>query len=98
MSHSPALSDETAITFALGALAHMARSDVLSARFLGESGMSPGDIAAQAADPEFLAAVLDFYLSDEAALLEFTAESGVAPTAVAAARRGLPGGILPNWT
>ncbi|MGS4944210.1 DUF3572 family protein [Meridianimarinicoccus sp. RP-17] len=98
MSPSPAPSDDAAITLALGALAHMARSDALSARFLGDTGMSPGDIAAQAADPEFLAAVLDFYLADETALLELAADLGRAPEAVAAARRGLPGGVLPHWT
>lgn len=98
MSRSPTPSDETAITLALGALAHMARSDALSARFLGDSGMTPGDIAAQAAEPEFLAAVLDFFLADEAALLDFATEAGVAPDTIAAARRGLPGGILPHWT
>jgi hypothetical protein len=60
--------------------------------------MSPEDIATQAADPDFLAAVLDFYLADENALLDFASQAGVAPEAVAAARRDLPGGILPNWT
>jgi hypothetical protein len=98
VSRTETPTDDSAITLALAALSHMARDDALSARFLGESGMNPADIAGQAADPEFLAAVLDFFLSDEGALLGFAAEAGLAPERIAAARRGLPGGTLPHWT
>jgi len=94
----PAHTADAAITLSLEALAHLARSDALSARFLGDSGMAAGDIASSAADPEFLAAVLDFYLSDESALVLLAAAIGVAPEDVAAARRHLPGGMLPHWT
>jgi len=95
---APAPADDTAITLALGALAHIAGNDALSARFLGDTGIMPGDVAARATDPDVLAAVLDFFLADEALLLEFAAGAGIAPDAVAAARRALPGGMLPHWT
>lgn len=89
---------DAAIALALRSLAHMAQCDALSARFLADSGMAAGDIASSAADPEFLAAVLDFYLSDESALVALASGIGVAPEDVAAARRHLPGGMLPHWT
>ncbi len=98
MPLSPAPSADAAITLALSALAHMAGSDALSARFLADSGMRPDAVAGSAADPEFLAAVLDFYLSDDRSLLDFAAARGIAPADVIAARRNLPGGTLPHWT
>lgn len=98
MPRPPASIADAAITLALEALANLARCDALSARFLGDSGMAAEDIASAAADPEFLAAVLDFYLSDDSALVVLAAGIGVAPEDVAAARRLLPGGMLPHWT
>lgn len=102
MTGTPAPAADAAITLALEALAHMARSDGLSRRFLADSGMSPGDVAASAADPDFLAAVLDFFLSDDRSLVDLADALGRAPADVAAdvaaARRHLPGGLLPHWT
>ena len=98
MPKPPAATADTAITLALGALAHMARCDALSSRFLADSGISPGDVAASAGDPDFLAAVLDFYLSDEASLVDLATALGIAPEDVPAARMHLPGGMLPHWT
>jgi len=91
-------SDDEAITIALRALAHLAACDALSARFLSETGLSAGDVSAQAADPEFLAAVLDFFLSDDRALLDLAGRADLAPETVVAARAALPGGMLPHWT
>lgn len=91
-------SADMAITLALGALAHMVRSDALASRFLADSGMAPGDVAASAADPDFLAAVLDFFLSDDGSLLDLADALGFAPADVAAARQHLPGGAVPHWT
>ena len=106
MSGSPASASasatDAAITLALEALAHLARCDALSRRFLADSGISPGDVAPSAADPEFLAAVLDFFLSDDRSLMDLAAGLARAPADVAAdvtaARRHLPGGLLPHWT
>jgi hypothetical protein len=55
-------------------------------------------VRARAADPEFLGFVLDFLLSDEAALVAFAEEAGIAPDRPLRARAALPGGELPNWT
>jgi len=94
---SPSAADGAA-TIALQALAHLAGSDALSARFLRAAGIAPADIAARVADPEFLAAVLDFYLADEPALVDFATRAQLDPGAVVAARQALPGGVLPHWT
>lgn len=98
MPVSATLTADAAITLAYKALAHMARCDVQSARFLADTGMTADDIAPSAGDPEFLAAVLDFFLSDDSALVALAAAIDVAPENVVAARRHLPGGMLPHWT
>jgi hypothetical protein len=53
---------------------------------------------ARAGDPEFLGFVLDFLLSDEAALLDFARETEIPPDRPLRARAALPGGALPHWT
>jgi hypothetical protein len=73
---------------ALGFLA--AESDRLS-RFLSLSGLGPHNLRAAAADPVFLAAVLDYLIADEPLLLAFAAEQGRAPASIAVARRALDG-------
>ncbi len=73
------------------------QEDIINA-FLGGSGLSPSDLARIAEDPVLMAAVLDFLLEDEARLLAFCADTGVAPTAPMSARAHLPGGDVPHWT
>jgi hypothetical protein len=60
-------------------------------RFLGLSGLGPDNLRAAAAAPGFLAAVLDYLLSDEPLLLAFAAEQGIGPERVASARRAMDG-------
>jgi len=45
-----------------------------------------------------MAAVLDFVLSEDGHVLEFTAAAGLRPEAVQEARAALPGGNLSHWT
>lgn len=52
----------------------------------------------RAADPEFLGFVLDFLLMDDATLIAFAEDEGIAPDRPLRARAALPGGKLPNWT
>ncbi len=73
---------------ALGFLA--AEPDRLS-RFLDLSGLGPHNLRAAAAEPGFLASVLDYLLSDEPLLIAFAQAEGVAPERVAAARRAMEG-------
>jgi hypothetical protein len=83
---------------AMQALAWMAGDADLIGRFLATTGAGPAELRARAADPEFLGFVLDFLLSDEAALTAFAAAENIRPDLPMRARAALPGGELPNWT
>lgn len=68
------------------------------AAFLGESGLTPGELRRRAADPELQGFLLDFVLADEARLLDAAAATGVPPEHFARLRAALPGGDAPFWT
>lgn len=89
---------DAAEALAAEALAWIARHEPLLEAFLEAGGMGGADLRTRLADPEFLGFVLDFLLSDEAALLAFCENAGVAPEVPMRARAGLPGGALPHWT
>ena len=89
---------EDAETLALGALTWLAGHDELLPVFLGATGAGEADLRAGAADPEFLGALLDFLLLDDAWVTEFAGGAGLPAERVAEARRALPGGDLPHWT
>ena len=83
---------------ALQALGWLAAQPELMERFLIASGTDPGALRARIGDGEFLAAVLDFLLTEDAWVTGFAAEAGLAPEALLSVRAALPGGNLPNWT
>ena len=81
-------------TIALKALAHLAAEGDGLVRFLTLSGLELHDLRARTGNPELLAGVIDFLLSDEALCARFlTAEDLDSPT-LHAARRALPGVAL----
>jgi uncharacterized protein DUF3572 len=73
------------------ALGFIAEDSARLGRFLAESGLGPENVRRAAADPAFLPAVLDFILAHEADLLDFSAQQGINPRHVSAARGLLPG-------
>jgi hypothetical protein len=77
--------------FALKALAWLAQSPEELDRFLALSGVVPADLRDRADDPEILAAILDFLLTDDATLTGFCDAEGLNPKDLHAARRALPG-------
>lgn len=89
---------ESAEVVGMQALAWLVASDELLPVFLGATGAHPQDLRAGAEDPVYLGAVLDFVLMDDAWVLAFCAESGLAPESVARARAALPGGDAAHWT
>lgn len=89
---------ESAQTLGLQALGWLAGQDEAFGAFLGASGLGEADLRARAGDLDMLGAVLDFLLGDEALLLQFCAEAGVAPAIPLQARMALPGGDAPFWT
>lgn len=89
---------EPAETLALRALAWLAADDDLLGRFLGASGAAAGDLASGASDPRFLAAVVDFVLTEDALVMAFCDAAGYPYPAPMEARAALPGGEVPHWT
>ncbi len=89
---------EIAETLALQVLAWVLADEAETGAFLAATGTDPRDLGRLAQEPEFLGAVLDFLLGDEARLLAFCGANAVAPEAPMRARAALPGGDLPHWT
>ena len=89
---------EAAQVLAIQALGWIAGNDELFPLFLGATGASMGELRSRAVEPEFLAAVLDFLLMDDAWVVAFCDAEGHAYTAPQSARAALPGGTLMNWT
>jgi hypothetical protein len=73
---------------AVQALAWMASNPDLIGRFLAMTGAGPADLRVRAAEPEFLGFVLDFLLSDEAALVAFAADASIRPDLPVTCRTG----------
>ncbi len=83
---------------ALSALVFIAEDRSRLAGFLGASGLDPSGLAAAAADPGTLSAVLDYLVSDESLLLVFADHVQIDPAAVEPARHALAGGSLASKT
>ena len=80
---------EMAETLAIEALGFIAGEPDTLARFLASSGLGPSTLRRAAADPAFLAGVLDFLLGNEPQLVAFAARAGIPPERIGAARRAL---------
>ncbi|MCA3632171.1 MAG: DUF3572 domain-containing protein [Methylobacterium sp.] len=73
---------------AISALSFLAEEPERLSRFLDLTGLSPTTLRRAAAEPRFLASVLDYLVADESLLLAFAANAQVAPeTVVATAER-----------
>jgi Protein of unknown function (DUF3572) len=88
-SHKPR---EVAEIVAVQALSFVAGDAERLGLFLAESGIGPETLRSAAADPHFLASVLDFVLRDDATVRAFAAASELDPTTIAAAREALDDG------
>jgi len=85
---------EVAEIVAVQALSFIAGDTERLGAFLAESGIGPETLRTAAADPQFLASVLDFVLRDDATVKAFASASELHPTNVAAARQVLGD---PQW-
>lgn len=83
---------EAAETLAIEALGFIAGEPDPLARFLATSGIGPATLRRAAADPAFLAGVLDFLLGDEALLVAFAGRAGIPPERIGEARRAFSRG------
>lgn len=89
---------ESAETLALRALAWLAGNEDLLPVFLGATGASEAEVKAQAADPVFLGAMLDFLMMDDAWVMALCDELKLPYDHIMQARQALPGGEQVNWT
>ncbi|HEY7978121.1 MAG TPA: DUF3572 domain-containing protein [Rhizomicrobium sp.] len=87
----PKMTPANAETLALKGLAFLANSDEPLDRFMALSGAGADELRERAGEPEFLAAVMDFLLSDEALLTTFCDETSIDPRELQMARQALPG-------
>ena len=85
------LSEQAAVDLARQVLVFLAQDPDRIGRFLAVTGVGPGEIRERVGDIGFLAGVLDYILSDEPLLLEFSEQMEVPPEHPAAARWALPG-------
>lgn len=91
------ISADAAETLALQALTWLVANDELLPVFLGSTGADIGDLRARAADRQFLASVLDFLTMDDAWVIAFCDEQGIAYDQPMQARAVLGGGEM-HWT
>lgn len=92
------MSPERAEQIAVSALAWLAGNDELCPVFLGSTGAAAEDLRAMAADPAFLASVLDFVTMDDAWVMAFCDQAELAYDQPLRARHALPGAEQVHWT
>jgi hypothetical protein len=90
-THNPR---EVAEIVAIQALSFVADDPERLGLFLAESGIGPETLRSAAADPRFLASVLDFVMRDDSTVKAFSAASQLHPTNITAAHQALND---PQW-
>ena len=91
MRRTSRITRNTAESLAIQALAYLAEEPERLGIFLAASGVEPDTIRQAAADPAFLAGVLDHVASSEELVLAFAAQADIAPEDVERARAALGG-------
>ena len=82
---------EGAVEIAIEALAWLGADENRLERFLALSGLGPQNLRKAAAEPRFLAAILDYLASNEWLLIDFALDSARTPEEVARAHAALLG-------
>jgi hypothetical protein len=85
-------------TVAIQALGWMAGQQDVLEQFMGATGASVDDLRRGAQDPEFLGALLDFLMQQDAWVIGFCDAAGLPYDAPMRARAALPGGAQTHWT
>jgi hypothetical protein len=84
--------DRDPLVLGLQLLAHVVADPDLGPRFLGLTGMTADNLRDRAADPQVLAALVDFLAANEADLIAAGDALAVPPSAIIAAGARLGGG------
>ena len=80
-------SRDEAETLAISALVFLASQPEALGRFLALTGIGPANLRSAAAEPGFLAGLLDHYLANESLLMEYSGHAGLSPEDIARARQ-----------
>lgn len=88
--HSAPRNIETAEDLAIRALGYIAGDPTLMSRFLALTGIEAADIRQAAAQPGFLAGVLQFIAAHEPTLVAFSEAESIPPQEILKAMRALP--------
>jgi Protein of unknown function (DUF3572) len=91
MAKGTEFSRESAEKLAISALGFLAEDPERLGQFLSVTGIGPDMIRRAAADPSFLAGVLDHVAADESLLLAVAEHAGVRPQDVERAQEALRG-------
>ena len=91
MAKGGRITPEIAENLAIQALSFLASDSERLGRFLAVTGIGPEAIRKAAADPAFLAGVLDHVVSDEPLLVAVSAHAGVSPQTYESAQAVLSG-------
>lgn len=92
------MTPHAAETFALNVLTWLVGDEDLLPVFMNSTGTDGDALRENAGSSEFLGAVLDFLLMDDAWVLRCCDETGLDPNLMMAARAALPGGQQMHWT
>ncbi len=92
------LSTEAAETLALTALGWIVGNEELLPVFLGSTGASEADLRERAAEPEFLASILEFLTLDDSWVIAFCDANSVPYELLGQARARLSGDAEMHWT
>ena len=87
------LSPNAATILALNALAYLAGSEDAMQRFMDLTGADRDSLRSRADEPDFLVSVLDFLLTNEGLLIDFSNDNSADVRAVHMARHILSGGL-----
>ncbi len=92
------MTPEAAETIAIEAVAWLIGNEDLRDIFLGATGTNQDDLRNRLLESDFQISVLDFLCNDDAWVISFCDEHGLAYTDPLTARQNLPGGAEVNWT
>jgi len=92
MKRPARLTREAAEMLAVQALSFIAEEPQSLSRFLDTSGISATQIRSAAAEPRFLAGVLEYMLANETLLRAFADQAGIDPAEIGGAAGALGGG------
>jgi len=92
------MSQESAETIALQALAWLAANEDLLPVFLGSTGAVGKDLRERVKDADFLSSILDFLMMDDAWVVSFCDMADLSYEKPMLARAALPGGKQVYWT